>query len=222
MSNTHPTLFLGNKNYSSWSLRPWLCLRWAGIAFEETVISLAQEGYGKGEIKDVLAVSPNGRVPALHVGDTVIWDSLAIAEWAAEREPSLWPADLLVRAQARSATCEMHSGFMDLRDQLPMNVQRRCNASGLREGTQRDIKRVLALWDKLCEAHASEDPWLFGQRSIADAFYAPVATRFRTYGIDVTGPGASYTDTIFSDDAFLEWESTPIDERFDFIDQAFA
>ncbi|MEM7708542.1 MAG: glutathione S-transferase family protein [Pseudomonadota bacterium] len=222
MSNANTVLFLGNKNYSSWSLRPWLCLRWADIPFDEKVISLAQEGYGRGEIKDVLAVSPNGRVPAVHVDDTVIWDSLAIAEWAAEKAPSLWPADPLKRAQARSATCEMHSGFMDLRDQLPMNIQRRCQASGLREGTQRDINRVLALWDKLCTAHGSEGPWLFGQRSIADAFFAPVATRFRTYGIAVSGPGASYTDAIFSDEAFLEWESTPIDERFSFIDEAFA
>ena len=222
MTHPNPILFLGNRNYSSWSLRPWLCLRWAGIPFEEKLLSLAQEGYGKGEIKEVLAVSPNGRVPALHVDNTVIWDSLAIAEWAAEQAPSLWPADPNDRAQARSATCEMHSGFFDLRDELPMNIGRRCQASGLREGTQRDIRRVLALWNELCEKHAAAGPWLFGQRSIADAFYAPVATRFRTYGIEISGPAARFADALFNDADFKTWESAPIDERFEFIDQVFS
>ena len=116
----------------------------------------------------------------------------------------------------------MHSGFLDLRDQLPMNIARRCQASELREGTHRDIRRVLALWNELCEKHTAAGPWLFGQRSIADAFYAPVATRFRTYGIEVNGPATRFTEALFADADFQTWENAPIDEGFDFIDQVFA
>lgn len=121
-------LFVGNKNFSSWSLRPWLCLRWAGIAFEERVIRLDQPGYGERRIAEVLAVSSAGTVPALEVDGLSIWDSLAIAEWAAEQVASgvLWPADPSVRAVARAATAEMHSGFAAVRRDLPMNLRRRC------------------------------------------------------------------------------------------------
>lgn len=222
MASVSPILFLGNKNYSSWSLRPWLCLRWAGIAFEERLISLRQEGYGRGEIAEVLEVSPAGKVPALHVGMTRIWDSLAIAEWAAEQVPGLWPEDAEVRAEARSVVCEMHSGFPDLRDQLPMNIERRCKARDLRPGTQRDIQRVLALWRTLRLKYVDDGPWLFGRRSIADAFYAPVATRFRTYGIAVPDEASGYCAALFEDSDFLEWEAQPIPERFDFIDDVYA
>lgn len=219
---TTPILYIGNPNYSSWSLRPWLCLRWAGITFEERLLSLKQEGYGRGEIAEVLSVSPAGKVPALHDGDTRIWDSLAIAEWAAEQAPGLWPENAADRAVARSATCEMHSGFPDLRDQLPMNIERRCRSRDLREGTQRDIRRVLALWEELRANYHEQGPWLFGTRTIADAFYAPVATRFRTYAIDI-GPGAeAFTQALFSDPDFLEWEAKPITDRFPFIDDVFS
>lgn len=222
MSNSKPVLFLGNWNYSSWSLRPWLCLRWGGIDFDDQLISLAQEGYGRGEIQDVLAISPTGRVPALHHDNLQIWDSLAIAEWAAEQAPSLWPADTKIRAHARSVVCEMHSGFPDLRDQLPMNINHRCSASKLRDGTRRDIKRVLSLWHELREQYAYAGPWLLGERSIADAFYAPVATRFRTYGIEVSGPALAYTRALFSDADFLEWEAAPVTDSFDFIDNLYS
>lgn len=222
MPTNKPVLHLGNWNYSSWSLRPWLCLRWGGIEFDDNLISLAQTGYGSGEIKDVLAVSPTGRVPALHVGDTHLWDSLAIAEWAAEKAPSLWPAEEGTRALARSAVCEMHSGFPDLRDQLPMNINRRCTASNLRDGTHRDIQRVQSLWSQLRERFGQDGPWLFGKRSIADAFYAPVATRFRTYGIEVSGPAQAFTDALFADADFLFWEQAPVTDRFEFIDNIFT
>ncbi len=222
MGHENNQLFIGGKNYSSWSMRPWLCLRWGNIPFNESLISLLQEGYGRGEIKDVLAVSPNGRVPALRTGDTTIWDSLAIAEWAAEQNPALWPEDALTRAHARSATCEMHSGFPDLRDDLPMNIDRRCETGPLSENTQRDIRRVLGLWNGLREQYSDQGPWLFGQRSIADAFYAPVACRFRTYAIEVPEPAAQYCNALFSDPDFLAWEGAPVDQRFEYIDRFFT
>ena len=217
-------LFIGNKNYSSWSLRPWLVLRWARIPFEETVISLAQEGYGEQSIADVVAVSPNGRVPALHVDGVQISDSLAIAEWAAEQVAAdvLWPTDPVARALGRSATAEMHSGFMDLRDELPMNINRRVRAHGLSEGTQRDIGRVISLWSGLRERFANRGPWLFGQRSIADAFYAPVVTRLRTYGIELPETAMAYSATVLSDADFLAWEAEPVTDTFAFIDNVFS
>ncbi len=208
MRTAKPLLYLGNPNYSSWSLRPWLCLKWARVDFDEQFIELDAPGYGDAKIAAVLAVSPSGRVPALHVGDTVIWDSLAIAEWAAEQasgEPLL-PADQLLRAQVRSATAEMHSGFAAVRRDLPMNIRRRCTARGLPAETLADIARADALWSGLRAAHASDGPHLFGRRSIADAFYTPVATRFRTYGIKLSALAQAYCDTLLADTAFREWE----------------
>ncbi len=222
MSDPKPVLFIGNKNYSSWSLRPWLCLRWGGIKFEERLISLKQEGYGRAEIAEILTVSPAGKVPVLHVDGVAIWDSLAIAEWAAEHSPQLWPEDCLVRAQARSVTSEMHAGFADLRDQLPMNIRRRCKAHGLRAGTERDIARVLSMWSGLREQYAGGGPWLFGKRSIADAFFAPVITRFRTYGIALDGDAKAYSQTVLTDPDFLKWEASPITDRFEFVDSVYA
>ncbi len=204
---THPTLYIGNKNYSSWSMRPWLALKWAGIAFEERVIPLGGPGYGKSKIDDILAVSPSGRVPALHIGETVIWDSLAISEWAAEQKPGvLWPEDSVVRAVARSAAAEMHSGFAALRRDGSMNVRRRAGARDWPEDTRADVARLQELWGALRAAHGAGGPFLFGRRSIADAFFAPVCTRLRTYDVPVNAVSQAYCATIFADDAFLEWE----------------
>ncbi|MEM9300899.1 MAG: glutathione S-transferase [Pseudomonadota bacterium] len=223
MSQPRPLLIIGNRNYSSWSLRPWLCLRWAGIEFEERLVSLAQPGYGKGEIAEVLEYSPTGRVPALLIGSLQVPDSLAIAEWAAEQvDPGvLWPADADLRAAARAATCEMHAGFPDLRNELPMNITRRCRARDLSAGAERDIRRVIALWIACRSRHGAGGPWLFGQRSIADAFYAPIATRFRTYGIELPPAAADYLATVLADADFGAWESAPITDRFPFIDDVF-
>jgi glutathione S-transferase len=202
-----PILYIGNKNYSSWSMRPWLALNWGGIAFQERIIPLGGEGYGKSKIKDVLAVSPSGRVPALHLDGAVINDSLSICEWAAEQAPSLWPKDALLRAQARSAAAEMHSSFAALREALSMNVRRRLErAPPLNDDTRADIARLFELWTSLRAAHGANGPYLFGARSIADAMYAPVAARLRTYAIEAAAPVAAYCDTIFTDDAFRAWE----------------
>lgn len=209
------TLFIGNKNYSSWSLRPWLVLNWADIPFKEKHIALAQPGYGKGEIAEVLAVAPHGQLPALHVGGLVIWDSLAIAEWAAEQVTSLWPAEAATRAMARSVTCEMHSGFAGLRRDLGMNIRRRCASQEWAEDTARGIARVHAIWTECRGKYAAQGPWLFGKRTIADAFYAPVATRMRTYSVPMTEICQGYVDTVLNDAAFLAWESDCVPNSWD-------
>jgi glutathione S-transferase len=202
-----PILHIGNKNYSSWSMRPWLALKWGGIGFEERLVPLGGEGYGVGEIKAVRAVSPSGRVPALHVGDTVIYDSLAICEWAAEQTPSLWPADAMVRGEARSAACEMHSGFFALRGAMSCNIRRRvAQQPDWSSATRADLRRLYELWSGLRAKYGADGPFLFGQRSIADAMFAPVATRLRTYAVDAPEIAQAYCATIFADAAFQDWE----------------
>ena len=201
-----PILYIGNKNYSSWSMRPWLALKWGAIAFDERVIPLGGEGYGKSQIREVVAVSPSGRVPALHVDGVVIYDSLAICEWAAEQAPSLWPKDKVARALARSAAAEMHSGFAAIRNAFSMNIRRRMpKAPAFDADTQADLDRLFALWRE--RLAASGGPFLFGERSIADAMFAPVATRLRTYHIDTPAEVAAYCSAIFADDAFKQWEA---------------
>lgn len=202
-----PVLHIGNKNYSSWSLRPWLALKWGGIPFEENIIPLGGEGYGRAQIKEVLKVSPSGRVPALHLGDAVINDSLAICEWAAEQTPSLWPADPIVRALARSASAEMHSGFVALRTAMSCNIRRRLEREpDWNSATRADLTRLYELWGGLRARFGGEGPFLFGQRSIADAMYAPVCTRLRTYKVSAPEDAQAYCATIFADPAFQDWE----------------
>ncbi|MBX9746807.1 MAG: glutathione S-transferase family protein [Hyphomonadaceae bacterium] len=202
---TAPVLYIGNKNYSSWSMRPWLALKWGGIRFEEHVIPLGGEGYGRSEIKEVRAVSPSGRVPALKVGGATIYESLAICEWAAEQAPALWPAEALVRAEARSVSSEMHAGFAALRRDMSMNIRRRLErAPAWPADTRADLERLYALWGELVERFGG--PFLFGARSIADAMFAPVATRLRTYAVDTPEAARNYCAAIFADAAFQEWE----------------
>jgi len=202
-----PVLHLGNKNYSSWSLRPWLALKWGGTGFSEQVIALGGEGYGRSQIPAVRAVSPSGRVPALHWNDTVIYESLAICEWAAEQTPSLWPADARMRAEARAAACEMHAGFDALRRDMSMNIRRRLQrAPDWPEDTRADLDRLFALWGGLRARHGGEGDFLFGPRSIADAMFAPVVTRLRTYAVDAPQVAQAYCAAILADPAFQEWE----------------
>src|SRR4051812_26445765 len=172
-----PILYVGNKNYSSWSLRPWLVLTWAGIEFETRVIPLGGPGYAKRQMPSVLAVSPSGTVPALRLGEDAIGDSLAISEWAAERAPELWPSDPTARLYARSAACEMHSGFAALRAKLPCNIRRRASRRTPDEPVRRDIARLEMLWTSLRGRFGGGGPYLFGfAPTIADAFFTPVAT----------------------------------------------
>lgn len=200
-----PVLYIGNKNYSSWSMRPWLVLKWGGIEFEEQVIPLGGEGYGQSQIAAVRAVSPSGRVPSLHAGAVVIHESIAICEWAAEQTPSLWPADAMARAEARSAAAEMHAGFAALRRDMSMNVRRRVSPQPIwPSDTQSDLAQLTTLWERLYAKYGG--PFLFGARSIADAMYAPVATRLRTYAVPLKPTAAQFCDAIFSDPAFQDWE----------------
>ena len=207
-------LWIGNRNYSSWSLRAWLCLTWAGIEFTESLIDLDQPGYGERLIADVLAVSPTGQVPALKLGTETVCDTLAIAEWAAESSagPPLLAQERLTRAQMRSVIGEMHSGFTALRRELPMNIQRRCTAYGLSPQALADIRRIDSLWSALRSRYRVQGDYLFGKRSLADAFYLPVATRMRTYGFALSPAAAQYQDLVLGDPAFLKWEQQALAE----------
>lgn len=217
-----PVLHIGNKNYSSWSMRPWLALKWGGIPFEEHIIPLGGEGYGLSQIKEVRAVSPSGRVPALHVGDAVIHESLAICEWAAEQTPSLWPADPIVRAEARSVACEMHAGFAAIRRDMTCNVRRRLDKQpDWPDDTRQDLDRLYALWGGLRARFGDAGEFLFGPRTIADAMFAPIATRLRTYKVDAPDIAVAYCGAIFADPAFQEWERAAVAEPWT-IEQAEA
>ncbi len=201
------TIVLGNKAYSSWSLRGWLLLKLSGAAFEEVVVPLDRPG----SKADILAHSPSGRVPALKADGLTVWDSLAIAEFLHERFPEagLWPADPAARAVARAVTAEMHAGFAALRERLPMDLKREVAAPGEfdtgDENLRADIARIAEIWTD-CRARAPGDgPFLFGAFGAADAFYAPVATRFRTYGVALEGAAAAYRDALLSWPDLAAW-----------------
>lgn len=202
-----PVLHIGSKNYSSWSMRPWLALAWAQIPFRENVLALLPRGSGPNAA--FAAISPTGQVPALELADgQVIWDSLAISEWAAEQRPEalLWPAEANLRALARSAACEMHAGFAALRRALPMNLRRRAEPRVLDAEVQGQVARIIALWAQ-CQAAAGAGPYLFGARpGVADAFFAPVATRLRTYGVPLPAAAQAYVEAICAEDSFRAWE----------------
>ena len=203
-----PVLYVGNQNYSSWSMRPWLVLSWGKIDFETRVIRLGGEGYGKRQVPRVLEISPSGTVPTLHLADEVITDSLAISEWAAEKEPLLWPREPLLRAQARSAACEMHSSFGALRTKLPCNIRRRVAARQWGEDVLSEIARVDTLWSGLYQRYAGQGPYLFGaQPTIVDAFFTPVATRFRTYSVTLGSVSQKYAEALLANEAFRAWEA---------------
>lgn len=203
-----PTLLIANKNYSSWSLRGWLALRHAGFEFDEQVVFL--------DLPDtaakINAFSPSGRVPALKDGGLLIWDSLAICEYAAEKNPSIWPSDAKARAVARAVSAEMHSGFMALRSTLPMNLRATGRKVEMTSAVLADIDRIERIWTD-CRARFSEGgPWLFGRWSVADAMYAPVATRFVTYGVHRSGAFDDYVATVFGDPHFQEWKHAALAE----------
>ena len=205
-------LVIGNKNYSSWSLRGWLALRMTGTAFEEILIPL-----DRPETRDaLLAHSPTGLVPILKCGNEVIWDSLAIAEWSAERFPEagLWPEDRSARALARSACAEMPSGFSALRGELPMHIRREDPDRTYGTDTQNDIKRICELWTFCRERFGHGGQFLFGTASVADAFFAPVVSRFRTYGVQLEGPCEDYAQTNWEWPLFQEWIAAAREETF--------
>ena len=201
------TLLIGNKRLSSWSLRPWLALKKAGIAFDEVLIPLDQDDTRER----LLAASPAGTVPVLNTGDTVIWDSLAICEWAAEQVPSLWPSDPALRAQARAATATMHSGFGALRATLGMDLQRPAAPISIDVTCWADIESVETLW---ASVKTGEGRFLFGDWCIADAFFTPVATRFETYQVPISTASRAYVDALLADPVYQEWLSAARTETF--------
>jgi glutathione S-transferase len=206
------TLHIGNKNYSSWSLRPWLVLRQAGIPFEERVVSL-QADAGKAAR---FAALPAGRVPVLVDGDTVVWDSLAIAEYLAERHPGLWPAEARARAWARSICAEMHAGLGALRNEMSMDVRSRRPQRRRSPELLQDVARVEQIWTRTRQRFGGGGPLLFGEFTIADAFYAPVAFRFATYGVEPSGQAGAYLATLLALPPMREWaDSARTDERLD-------
>ena len=195
------TIYLGNKNYSSWSLRPWLVLKRTTVAFEEVVIPL----YQSGSRETVLKYSPSGRVPALRHGDLTVWESLAIC---AETFPNfdLWPKDQAARARARAVSAEMQSSFRALREHMPMNVRSSFPGRGLTPEVQADINRIMSIW-RDCRTRYGEGngEFLFGQFTIPDAMFAPVVTRFRTYKTDLERDAETYCDMIMALPAMQEW-----------------
>lgn len=201
-------LVIGTKRWSTWSLRPWLVLKRAGVDFAEIEIEL-RRGEATGD--EIGRISPSRLAPALRDGDLVIWDSLAVCEYLAEKFPDakLWPDDPTLRALGRSACAEMHSGFQALRSECPMALGEPPRAVELSEATQKNVRRIVALWTALLAR--SHGPFLLGAWSIADAFYTPVATRFRTYGVKLAdygdaGAAQAYSERLLETPEFLAWE----------------
>jgi glutathione S-transferase len=196
------TLVIGNKNYSTWSMRPWVAMTAFNIPFKEVRIALDSP-----ETASLIAkYSASGRVPILLAGETIIWDSLAICEYLAEqfREKNMWPLDVVKRAQARSICAEMHSGFGDLRKAMWMNIRASFPGKGRTPGAQADIGRVCEIWED-CMAESGPNDYLFGDFSIADAFYAPVVMRFRTYGVSLAPALQAYADRVAAHPAVALW-----------------
>jgi glutathione S-transferase len=214
-------LYIGNKNYSSWSMRPWVLMRAFGIPFDEVMVRFDTFDVDSSFKRRVAEVAPTGRVPVLVDDGLAIWDTLAIAEYLAERfaQHALWPRDARQRARARSLCAEMHSGFSSLRSHCPQNIEASLPAVGeriLREqsGVRSDLERVQALWADALQA--SGGPFLFGAFGIADAYFAPVAGRIRTYGLPVSNAASAYIERVFANPGVAAWVRDALAER-DFL-----
>ena len=215
-------LYIGNKNYSSWSMRPWVLMRQAGIAFDEVMVrfdSFDADSDFKRALKDV---NPVGKVPVLVDGDLAVWDTLAIAEYLAERFPdkALWPANPQARARARSVCAEMHAGFTALRGACPMNIEASLPEVGAlawrdKPGVRADVARLETMWGGLLQAHGG--PMLFGDFSIADAYFAPVCMRLRSYGLPVSSTVRAYVDRVAALPGVAAWVQDALAEQ-DFLD----
>jgi glutathione S-transferase len=202
-------LVIGDRNYSSWSLRPWLAIKQAGLPFEEIFIRLRDSGTRT----EIYKYSPSGKVPCLIDGETTVWDSLAICEYLAEVEPSLWPADRAVRAEARAICAEMHSGFAGFRNSMPMEIHASKPFDGRTAEAAGDIARIIAIWESCLSRFAKNGPFLFGAFSIADAMFAPVVWRFLTYAVELPPASKAWVETMCALPAMEQWRLGALAEK---------
>lgn len=202
---SRPTLVIANKNYSSWSMRPWVLLRTLGIEFDEVQLKFGSDAHRDG----IARWSPTGLVPVLWLDGEPVWDTLAIAETVAERWPErqAWPTDARARAVARSVCAEMHSGFRALRGAMPMNIRGAYPGKGMNPDVRKDIDRIVDIWTACRERFGQGGDLLFGGFSIADAYYAPVVTRFATYAVELPQVARRYADAVLALPAVREWSA---------------
>ena len=196
-------LIIGNKNYSSWSLRAWLAAREGGFNFGEIDIPL----FRPDSRERILSHSPSGKVPCLNDNGVLVWDSLAIGEYLAEKQPALLPADPVARATARAVSAEMHAGFRDLRTHMPMNIRKDYRGFGRSPDVDEDIARIIAIWNDCRTRFGEGGPYLFGHFTLADAAFAPVCFRCKTYGLEVNGAAGEYLATMLANKHMQEWEA---------------
>jgi glutathione S-transferase len=215
-------LFIGNKNYSSWSMRPWVLLKQAGIPFEEVMVRFDSFDAGSSFKNSLAGVTPVGKVPVLQDGDLAVWDTLAIAEYVAEQFPDkqLWPAERTARARARSVCAEMHGGFSALRNDCGMNIEADLADTGAllwrdKPALRSDVARIVAMWSGLLQAHGG--PMLFGAFTVADAYFAPVCMRINTYALPVPADVRAYVDRVCALPGVAAWIKDALAEK-DFLD----
>ena len=194
-------LVIGDHNYSSWSLRPWLTLKQVGLPFEEISVRLRQATTKT----DILKYSPSAKVPCLIDGETLVWESLAICEYLAEIAPTLWPSERKARAEARAIASEMHAGFPSLRQEMPLDVRTSLPRPQLSPEAKADVARVIAIWEDCRRRYGLKGPFLFGHFTNADAMYAPVVFRFQTYCIELPEASRRWSDTMLALPAMQEW-----------------
>ena len=208
-------LIIGNKNYSSWSLRGWLAVKQSGLHFDEITVPMLGEHWEKRRETGEFQPS-SGKVPILWDGETVIWDSLAIMEYLADKvgRERFWPKDDAARGMARAMVAEMHSSYASLRKEMPMNVRRRIQLDSISEDTKSDVVRILQLWAEARARHGGAGPFLFGTFGAADIFYAPVVSRFITYGIGVPGFAQSYMQAVWEHDWMAHWIAASEEEEW--------
>jgi glutathione S-transferase len=207
-------LVIGNKKYSSWSLRGWLAMKKSGLPFKEILVPLYRET-SHAELKKANPIAPP-KVPSLKIGDQAIWDTLAICEFAAEQssEIKLWPADSIVRAHARSVVAEMHSSFVALREHIPMDLSKKVPYEPLPESVESDIMRICQIWRQCRSKYSSDGPFLFGNFSLADVFFAPVTVRLCSHSVPLDEICQSYFDTLWALPEFVEWRDEAAQEEW--------